>query len=109
MPFGRWKGYELQSVPDDYLNWLASLADLRPPLRAAVLAESLLREMRQGAPPPPTPRTPAPEASMVEELIGAGLRALARKHHPDVGGDTAAMQQANMTADWLRAQVRWRR
>jgi hypothetical protein len=40
------------------------------------------------------------------EVIEAAYRALARKHHPDVGGDTRTMQAINEAYDQIRAQVR---
>jgi hypothetical protein len=36
MPFGRFKGAGLASLPEGYIHWLASLNDLRGPLRTAV-------------------------------------------------------------------------
>lgn len=48
-------------------------------------------------------QAPAPE--VVDEIVGAGLRTLARRHHPDVGGDVEHMQALNHAADWLRAQA----
>jgi curved DNA-binding protein CbpA len=43
---------------------------------------------------------------MVEEIITAGFRALARRYHPDVGGDTATMQRLNAAYDRIRALVK---
>jgi hypothetical protein len=106
MPFGRHRGEPLSALPQQYLEWLSGLPNLRPPLRGAVHAE-LLRRIVGGEPPPPSGRpTRAPRCDLVEELVGAGLRSLARRHHPDVGGDTRRMQEINDTADWLRAQGR---
>jgi hypothetical protein len=37
--------------------------------------------------------------------LAAGLHVLARKHHPDVGGDTRTMQPLNAAAGWVKSQV----
>ena len=97
MPFGRFRNMPLTALSDGYLHWLASLPTLRPPLRGAVLAEIARRaaDILVGTLPPPIHK-------VIEELVGAGLRALARKHHPDVGGDTKKMQEINSAAEWLR-------
>jgi hypothetical protein len=44
---------------------------------------------------------------VVDELVGAGLRSLARKYHPDTtGSDGRHMAKLNATADWLRSAAR---
>jgi hypothetical protein len=100
LPFGKFRGMLLTDVPDDYLAWLHALPDLREPLRGAVHEEFWRRSrdrLRLRA-------APAPDT--VDELVGAGLRSLARRHHPDVGGDAERMKDLNHAADWVRAQVR---
>ncbi|HTI56905.1 MAG TPA: DUF3820 family protein [Verrucomicrobiae bacterium] len=98
MPFGRFKGITLGEIPDAYLSWLFTI-DLREPLRSAILAEAAVRGLFvTGA-----PRTPL--RPIAEEVIGAGLRALARRHHPDLGGDLATTQQVNAAASWLRGRL----
>jgi uncharacterized protein (DUF3820 family) len=40
MPFGKYKGARLADIPSDYLEWLISTAaNLRPPLRRAIVME----------------------------------------------------------------------
>lgn len=46
MPFGRYKGQELATLPAEYLTWLAGL-ELREPLRTAVTAEVERRNAEQ--------------------------------------------------------------
>lgn len=99
MPFGRYRGLPLSALPDSYLWWLTTLPNLRPPLRGAVLAE--VGRRASGSYPRADGAAP-PRREVIEGLVGAGLRALARKHHPDVGGDTATMQEVNAAAAWLR-------
>jgi hypothetical protein len=100
MPFGRHYGLPVNDLPDAYLAWLLTI-DLREPLRAVVIAEAELRGLLLH-PAPPT----APLRDVAEQLVTAGLHALARRHHPDLGGDLATMQDLNAAADWLRGRVR---
>jgi putative quorum-sensing-regulated virulence factor len=101
MPFGKFKGKPITDLPDAYITWLLAL-DLHEPLRARVRAEAAARGLiHESEPMPITTLHP-----VAEELIGAGLRVLARKHHPDVGGDVATMQTVNAAADWLGGRVR---
>jgi hypothetical protein len=98
MPFGRHKGERLEDLDDDYLRWLAGLDDLREPLKSAVKAEWESRIFASDE--------PAVSYGLADELISAGVRSLAKKYHPDLGGDTERMQAVNACADWLRSQVR---
>ena len=43
----------------------------------------------------------------LDESIKAGYRALARKHHPDVGGSTRAMQALSDAHRWLVENESW--
>ena len=36
MPFGKYKGYDLEEIPQDYLQWIADNIDLYGELRKAV-------------------------------------------------------------------------
>jgi hypothetical protein len=92
MPFGRYRDAPLPDVPTDYLDWLASLGYLRDPLKTAVAEE---RARRHGH---------GPDPRIVEDLIAAGQRALARRHHPD-GGTDEAMLAVRIAADWLFAHA----
>jgi hypothetical protein len=100
MPFGKHRGCALSELPGDYLAWLGSLPDLRDPLRSAVRSEQARRLVHPDA----GPATMPPELRAVAvELVGAGHRALARRYHPDVGGDTTRMRQTNLAAEALRS------
>lgn len=115
MPFGRHRGEPLDQIPDSYLHWLLT-RDLREPLRSHVRDEAQRRaddedathraykqQHRHHAPPR---RHAIPAVTDVDELITSGLRTLAKKHHPDVGGDVQVMQRINHAADWLRTTIR---
>ena len=116
VPFGKHKGRDLREVPDDYLAWMFDLTDLRPSLAAAVKAE-FYRRFPQKAPgagarqPNDSGRATYGRSTMVvpselrpvaEELITAGLKVLARKYHPDAGGNHEAMVRTNEVARLLR-------
>ncbi len=49
MPFGRWRNFEIEDVPQQYLAWLLRKANLQEPFRGAVTYEldRRLRERRQ--------------------------------------------------------------
>jgi hypothetical protein len=80
MPFGKFKGCPVHSLPEDYLSWLWENIELREPLRSAV-ADAL-----EGQEP-----HFLPEPSTVKGIY----RRLAMKWHPDHGGSTEAMQAIN--------------
>lgn len=99
MRFGKFKGYELEDIPLDYLEWLVKSIPLREPLRSAVNAEYARRSQSQKA-------NTIVDADIAAQIIGAGLRALAKKHHPDMGGSHEQMVAINDAAEWLRARCR---
>jgi Putative quorum-sensing-regulated virulence factor len=99
MPFGKYKGELVCEIPDEYVEWLHSLDDLREPLRSAIRQEWQLRFEVDD-------RTTADTRRMAEAIIATGYRALALEHHPDRGGATATMQAVNAAASWLRQAVR---
>jgi hypothetical protein len=75
MPFGKFKGYAVEDLPDAYVAWLVSI-DLREPLRGAVVDEMARRGLGRWpterahalAGPPPELREP------VRSLIRTGFR-----------------------------------
>ena len=101
MPFGKHRGEPLRSLPDDYLQWLARSVELREPLRSAVYDEIDRRRAHQ---PRRIGTCPHPETAL--DLVGAGLKRLAHKHHPDIGGSHDTMIQVTAVADWLRERIK---
>ena len=100
IPFGKFKGAFISDLPDNYLAWLQTI-ELRDPLCAAVFAEARERNLSHT-----NQRNNVPRIAVVDELIGAGLRTLAMKYHPDRGGNPEKMVSINAAVDWMRSQVR---
>jgi putative quorum-sensing-regulated virulence factor len=48
MPFGRWRGFQIEDLPTEYLIWLAKRVDLSEPLRSEVQFELIRRKREQG-------------------------------------------------------------
>jgi hypothetical protein len=107
MPFGRYKGRDVRELPDGYLRWLIDLEDLYGPLRDAVEDEWQRRQEPKREPPrePRTHHSASAIRDVVDELVTAGYRALALRHHPDHGGSTARMQLVNAARDFLRQRL----
>lgn len=95
MPFGKYRDQPLDQIPKSYLQWLlAEATNLSADLRAAI----------QDVLSPPPVRYPPPDPETVALIVNAGVRALAKDHHPDVGGDLAVMTRINSAAQWLKAR-----
>ena len=57
MPFGKYKGHDLDALPDDYLLWVLANIPLRDPLGSAITEEMALRGYEElPLPPAPAPR-----------------------------------------------------
>jgi hypothetical protein len=130
MPFGKYRGKRLISIPVEYFTWLLEKnEDLDPELRRAVEQEMDRRgekipekegsdEPEKGdepeKKPKPTPRskaTPHPEievkhVSALGQRLSGDLRMLFRnlalKYHPDRGGSAEAMQALNELHDQVQ-------
>jgi uncharacterized protein (DUF3820 family) len=90
MPFGKFKGYELEDIEPEYLEWLVKKVYLREPLRTAVF------EVMEGI-------DCMDERKMQDPKKVKGVyRDLAMKYHPDRGGTKEAMQAVNEFYERLR-------
>jgi len=69
IPFGKYKGQDLTTVPDDYLLWLTANIPLREPLLRAVVEE--MTERDSDVPPLPSPPPRQLRRSRDEEDSGA--------------------------------------
>jgi Putative quorum-sensing-regulated virulence factor len=97
MPFGKYKGHALSTIPDDYLEWLRT-RELREPLKHELEAEWQSRTVAL--------TSGANSKDVALKIIALGYRALIQAHHPDHGGSTATAQTVNKMAEWLRRQVK---
>ena len=109
MRFGQYRGWPLEELPDDYLRWLGTI-ELRPPLDGAVRAEVRARRYRTYEHPPAphdgiTLRISVAHAPLVRDLVDTGYRTLAKRLHPDQGGDAGQMQTLNAAVAHLREQL----
>jgi hypothetical protein len=104
MPFGKYRGFPVQDLPDDYLDWLHSLDDLHGRLRKAVESEWQYRQWEEESrrPVEHTRDLDAEDRALLAELIRAGYRALVRKYHPDLGGNPETMVRLNALMERLR-------
>jgi hypothetical protein len=98
MPFGKFKGVRVEELEIGYLEWLVENIRLRGSLRVAVETEYHRRLRLED--------DSSINHVIVDEIVGAGVRSLARKHPPDMGGDHGRMVLINRAAEWIRQQAR---
>jgi uncharacterized protein (DUF3820 family) len=82
MPFGKFKGWPLEEIELQYLEWLQDHVPLRGHLRVAVSQEIAARTDLEIV---------SPSKDRVKEVY----RVMAMKWHPDRGGTKEAMQAVN--------------
>jgi len=99
IPFGKYRGAFINQLPTEYLEWLTTI-DVREPLATKIKEEYERRLYDQSAIESPM------TLRLVDEIISAGVRVLARTHHPDAGGEHDEMVAINTAADWLRERAR---
>ncbi len=108
MPFGRYRGYPLAELPDEYLDWLFTI-HIREPLASALNREAARRAGESsgsnGAYTGPIHHPAGVDPEIASELVTAGYRVLAQRYHPDVGGEVERMKRVNVTAEALRRML----
>jgi putative quorum-sensing-regulated virulence factor len=100
MPFGRFRGHDLEDLPDPYVLWLSSLDDLREPLASAVFEEAARRGLV-----PNRPREHGLVSAVYTralEIIEQGFRVAAKRYHADVGGNDDEMRTTIEAREQLR-------
>jgi hypothetical protein len=90
MPFGKYRGVEIDDIPFSYLDWLWNNVNLGKQLRYEV-AKALFS---------PNPTDCVDVISLVD--IITVFRKMAFKWHPDRGGTNEAMQAVNEFYEELR-------
>src|SRR5262245_27373604 len=102
IPFGRYKGELLEDLPFAYLEWLNEQDFLREPLKSAIKAEFERRTFSQER----RIHIHNIDMDLIDDIVEAGRRSLAKIFHPDAGGSNHMMQQVNAACDWLKQQAR---
>lgn len=92
LQFGKYKGYDLQQVPLDYLQWL--IAQQQKTVEE-YQSEIIRRQSLQDA-----------KLSMAERIVQAGFRTLASQYHPDHGGSNDAMRQVIAANEKLKEMLK---
>lgn len=94
MPFGKYKGWRLQSIPEDYLQWLLDNVELFGTLENAVIQELRARagHGKSTGYDQATSKPKTPAKAMTRQDVDSWYRALAKKWHPDRGGSKESMQ-----------------
>ena len=116
MPFGKFRGCDLndpEQVPDYYVKWLHEDPPFRlhPWLRAAIADEYMRRGLDSDQPQRRIEQVleleiPAQLVPLAVEAFELGHKQLAKRLHPDAGGDGATMTLLNRLRDDLRRQLR---
>lgn len=98
--FGKYKGVELEEIPTEYLEWVVGNVErINPYVLAAIKDEldirrpSLFKKSTKQA----------PELLTKTSLV---YKTLSKKYHPDVGGNTQAMQALNEFYENLKEILR---
>lgn len=115
MPFGKYKGWKIWNLPDEYLEWLIS-RDIYEPLLSNIRKEwesrqagyrrdfhGQYRSKQHWEPFGQSRASLQPkEREMVIAVIDAGYRAVSKKVHPDLGGSHDDMVALNRAIEQLR-------
>ena len=91
LAYGKFRGWDLTEIPDDYLTYM--LQQKRKDLQLWE-AEQRRRELLREA-----------EMPMIEKIAKVGYRTLAQQYHPDHGGDEEVMRQLNAAMAQLQEMV----
>lgn len=94
--FGKYKGYSLEDIPSDYLAWMAAN------MEREMLRDAAREELERRRPPRREQPLLLGQDAITRELVEAGYRALAKKFHPDLGGDLQKMQELNRVMEKIR-------
>lgn len=97
MPFGKYKGEYVDSIPIEYLQWLLENVDLRNNLRMSVLNALNRYETTDSQ------EKVGDRSQIVQAIIKTGYRELAKKFHPDVGGSNEKMKSLNNAHEFLKS------
>jgi len=105
IPFGKYKNYPIEHLPDEYLRWLYFQDFLKPDIEQAVKMEVYDRwpgkfELRLSS---CLAKTSDGKQAELKRAVSAVYRELAMKFHPDHGGNVEAMKAINLFKEKLLA------
>ena len=103
--FGKYVDVELSDVPKSYLVWMANAMrseSLRDLARNELNCRAAGSRNRRTADSQNRRTTDPRMDELTREIVEAGYRTLAKKYHPDHGGDSEKMQKLNATIERLR-------
>ena len=122
--FGQYRGKSVWEIKTSYLEWmLREVDDLarheRAMIQGAIIAQAEKDSdagaknnysrayNRPSSDPAPDTLLTGVNPKVIVEIVGAGRRALAAKHHPDLAhGDGERMAEINAAADYLLESAR---
>jgi uncharacterized protein (DUF3820 family) len=87
LTFGKYQGYELEDVPEEYIQWVID--------RNKTQLEDYERELDRRA------RVGQSTETMIHKIVTEGFRALSKKYHPDAGGSDKLMHELGASKDFL--------
>ncbi len=85
--FGKYQGYDLEDVPEEYIQWVID----RNKTQLGEYEAELDRRARIGQ----------STETMVHKIVSEGFRALSKKFHPDAGGTEKLMHELGASRDFL--------
>jgi len=88
LTFGKYNGMPIESVPADYLEWLIETRKKDIRLYQDELDRRAAAELSS--------------LTMVERIIQAGYKSLAKSFHPDVGGDANQFRELQGSYEQLK-------
>ncbi len=100
MPFGKYRNWEVQDIPEDYLLWAhANLRDISPWLRSemAAVLDALQRERAERF----KAERQAERREVSTDIVGAWYRQMAKEFHPDHRGNHEGMKAVNRGRELL--------
>lgn len=92
LKFGKYKGHDISTIDDEYLEWL--ITNNKKTLDECQAELTRRQSVREAS------------LSWAERIIRAGYRSLSSQFHPDHGGNTEAMQEINATRERLEDMLK---
>lgn len=106
MPWGKYRGHELDDVPMGYLAWLLEECDNVDGYLRDAIREEIANRLDlncEPEPPPPKPAGPRPirckRCEGFVQTVRTWFRRWCQRLHPDRGGDVEAMKALNELHD----------